>query len=150
MVGFIKGFFGSKAKQQDQAEQVTPPPAKPAKAQAYFLDADSAKTLGDLDYMRTAKAVRRTFPKTLANPKGFEKISQISSVEQLEAMKEVAAAVAPETVAKIEAQIEAVQQNSSASRNGQMAGGQSGSGDRRSTDTSMDMFRNMARDLKKR
>jgi len=149
MVGFIKGFFGSKAKQQNEVE-VTPPSAKAAKAQAYFLDADSAKSLGDLDYMRTAKAVRRTFPKTLANPKGFEKISQISSIEQLESMKEVAAAVAPEAVAKIEAQIEAIQQNSSASRNGQTAGGQSGSGDRRSTDTSMDMFRNMARDLKKR
>jgi hypothetical protein len=150
MVGFIKGLFGSKAKQQGEPQGDSSPPAKAAKAQAYFLDADSAKTLGDLDYMRTAKAVRRTFPKTLANPDGFEKISQIASIEQLEAMKEVAASVAPEAIAKIDAQIEAVRRESTASQNSQTSSSQTGYGDRRSTDTSMDMFRNMARDIKKR
>lgn len=150
MVGFIKGFFGSKAKKQSEVEQVDLTPSeKAARAQAYFLDADSAKTLGDLEYMRTAKAVRRTFPKTLANPKGFEKINQISSIAQLEAMKKVAASVAPEAIAKIDAQIEAVKQDN-ASQNGQAPSSQTGSSDRRSADTSMDMFRNMARDIKKR
>jgi hypothetical protein len=147
MVGFIKGFFGSKDKKQREMEVDSTPSEKAAKAQAYFLDADSAKTLGDLDYMRTAKSVRRTFPKTLANPQGFEKISQISSIAQLEAMKE--AAVTPEAIAKIDAQIEAVKQDNAA-QNGQAPSSQTGSGDRRSTDTSLDMFRNMARDIKKR
>jgi hypothetical protein len=150
MVGFIKGLFGSKAKKQGELQGDSSPSAKAAKAQAYFLDADSAKTLGDLDYMRTAKAVRRTFPKTLANPDGFEKINQISSIEQLKAMKEVAASVAPEAIAKIDAQIEAVQQEATASQNSQAPSSKTGYGGRRSTDTSMDMFRNMARDIKKR
>jgi hypothetical protein len=147
MVGFIKGLFGSKAKKQGDLEQGdAAPPAKDARSQAYFLDADSAKTLGDVDYMRTAKAVRRTFPKTLANPQGFEKISQISSLEQLKAMKD--AAVAPEAIAKIDAQIKAVQLDSAASQ-GSQTQSSSGSDGRRSADSSMDMFRNMARDLKK-
>jgi hypothetical protein len=147
MVGFIKGFFGSKAKKEREVEVDSTPSEKAAKAQAYFLDADSAKTLGDLDYMRTAKAVRRTFPKTLANPQGFEKISQISSIAQLEAMKE--AAVTSEAIAQIDAQIAAVKQDNAA-QNGQAPSSQAGSSDRRSTDTSLDMFRNMARDIKKR
>jgi hypothetical protein len=149
MVGFIKGFFGSKKKKQSEEQVDSTPSEKVAKAQAYFLDADSAKTFGNLEYMRTAKAVRRTFPKTLANPQGFEKINQISSIAQLEAMKEVAASVAPEAIAQIDAQIAAVKQDN-ASQNGQAPSNQAGSSDRRSADSSMDMFRNMARDIKKR
>jgi len=139
MVGFIKGFFRSKAKSQEsQQADTSAAPAQPSKNQAYFLDADSAQTFGDVEYMRTTKAVRRTFPKTLVNPEGFERIKQTSSVEQLKALKEIAASnLSPEAVSKIEAAIQSdlLQQAESKKR--------------RSADTSMDMFRNMARDLKK-
>ena len=140
MVGFIKGFFRSKTKQSQESQQADTSAAsvKASKNQAYFLDSDSAQTFGDVEYMRTAKAVRRTVPKTLVNPEGFEKIKQTSSVEQLKALKEIAASnLSPEAVSKIEAAIQSdlLQQAESKKR--------------RSADTSMDMFRNMARDLKK-
>ena len=37
----------------------------------FFLDPDDAQTMGNINYMRMAKKVRRTFPKTLKNPDGF-------------------------------------------------------------------------------
>lgn len=47
----------------------------------FFLSPDDAQTLGDINYMRTAKRVRKTFPKTLKNKDGFETITEVSSVE---------------------------------------------------------------------
>jgi hypothetical protein len=37
----------------------------------FFLDPDDAMTMGDINYMRTSKRTRRTFPKTASN-KGFD------------------------------------------------------------------------------
>ena len=47
----------------------------------FFLSPDDAQTLGDINYMRKSKKVRRTFPKTLKNKDGFEMITDVSSVE---------------------------------------------------------------------
>ena len=33
-------------------------------SESYFLEPDDSKTMGDIDYMRTSKKVKRTFPNT--------------------------------------------------------------------------------------
>ena len=47
----------------------------------YFLSPDDAMTMGDIDYMRTSKRTRRTFPKTLKNKDGFALDNEVSSVQ---------------------------------------------------------------------
>ncbi|MCL2932234.1 MAG: hypothetical protein MGG11_08135 [Trichodesmium sp. MAG_R03] len=49
MTGFITRFFGKKDDNQAKA--------------AFFLDPDSASSLGDVDYMRKSKTVKRSYPK---------------------------------------------------------------------------------------
>ncbi len=140
MIGFIKGLFGPKAKSGDSSEGSASPetvaPQKTAqktaqkKAQAFFLDADNAKTYGNIDYMRMSKAVRRTFPKTLANPDGFERNVEISAEKKMSLADSRRIIEAPTEPKPTAAPAE--------------------NGARRNTDTNMDMFRNMARDIKKR
>ena len=50
------------------------------KGKEYFLDEDDSKSFGNIDYMRTSKVTRRTFPKTASNKVG-EVIKQVSATE---------------------------------------------------------------------
>jgi len=106
---------------------------------SYFLEPDDAKTYGDIDYMRKSKTVRRTFPKTMGSSKGAEFIQEVSSMKA--------------------AKKTGFQSNnsSSISSNSDSSFGTSESSfqptepqRRRSTDTNMDMFRNMAKKIKKK
>ncbi|MEM9510202.1 MAG: hypothetical protein AAGA16_21375 [Cyanobacteria bacterium P01_E01_bin.35] len=45
----------------------------------FFLSEDDAQTLGDISYMRKSVRVRHTFPKTLKNPDGFAVEKEVSS-----------------------------------------------------------------------
>jgi hypothetical protein len=47
----------------------------------FFLSPDDAMTMGDINYMRTSKRTRRTFPKTLKNKDGFEFENEVSSMD---------------------------------------------------------------------
>lgn len=47
----------------------------------FFLEPDDAMTMGDINYMRSAKRTRRTFPKTLKNKDGFAFENEVSSIE---------------------------------------------------------------------
>ena len=47
----------------------------------FFLDPDDAMTMGDINYMRKATRTRRTFPKTLKNKDGFAFENEVSSIE---------------------------------------------------------------------
>jgi hypothetical protein len=47
----------------------------------FFLSPDDAMTMGDIDYMRTSKRTRRTFPKTLKNKDGFAFENEVSSMD---------------------------------------------------------------------
>ncbi|MDJ0518788.1 hypothetical protein [Dapis sp. BLCC M229] len=51
MTGFIRGLFGNKDDNQPK--------------EAFFLDADSASSLGDVDFMRKSKTVKRSYPKAV-------------------------------------------------------------------------------------
>ncbi len=107
---------------------------------AYFLEPDDAKTYGDIDYMRKSKTVRRTFPKTLGNNKGAEFIQEVSSMKA--------------------AKKNGLQQNSSSISTQSSSQSESFTSEssfqpsevdkRRSTDTNMDMFRNMAKGIKRK
>lgn len=140
MTGFIRNLFGSK-KQAPEAKEAAPveKPAKPAKAPkpprentAYFLDPDAAKTYGNIEYMRTAKKIKHTFPKGKVEGAYEAEISSMNmgggSVQSSSLSNPLFDAPArdPETGASSTPVSE-----------------------RRKADSSMDMFRNMAKDLKK-
>ena len=62
-------------------------PRKPAKEKPaeFFLDADASSSLGDVNYMRESKTIRRTFPGTAANPGTKEQIMEVAAeTEKLE------------------------------------------------------------------
>ncbi len=113
------GLFGKKDKKEDDPEK---------KDSAYFLDQDSAKTFGNIDYMRTPKGVKKTFP-TINGVKGAEMNEIFTSTQKLEssqadvAENNVSEPIAPSTFEpKVNTRV----------------------------DSSMDMFLNMAKDLKKK
>ncbi len=135
MTGFIKRLFGSKRDQPDPSNQ-SPNNLANQKKQAYFLDADAAKTYGDIDYMRTSKAVRRTFPKTKGNQGEFELTKSVSSMNEQKPESQPMNSSPPDPT-------------SSAMPASQPSFKKDETEERRKTDTSMDMFRNMARDIRK-
>lgn len=137
MTGFIKKLFGSKSNSVDAVEQ-TPPTSNGSnngsKEGAFYLDFDEARTFGNLDYMRTSKSVRRSFPKEKVGEDNAS-VRSISAMEmqngKAASSSQPAAPIKPKTIAK--ASEGASESNTS----------------RRSSDSSMDMFRNMARDIRK-
>jgi hypothetical protein len=154
MTGFIRGLFGgNKSGQPEQPKG------------AYFLDDDSAKSMGDVEYMRSIKATRRTFPVTVDQPDHIEIIQSVSAVDKsVNDSRKTGGYVAPKATAK------APTANSS---NGSAASFSSGSASsfasaqpqateptaeprvesstRRKSDGGggMDMFRSMAKDIRK-
>ncbi len=132
------GFFGKK-KDDTKAEQAKLTETNGSKPQAYFLDADQAKTFGNIDYMRTAKTVKRTFPKTAGNGGTFERVQTVSTLDAAKA----AALQSAMVKAEIDATASSKSSGSSASQS------ESKTTERRRADSSMDQFRNMARDIRK-
>jgi hypothetical protein len=114
------GLFGKKDKKDDADN----------KESAYFLDQDSAKTFGDIDYMRTPKAVKKTFA-TVNGVKLPEMIVAVTATEKM-ADGEIKAEKNQETKSAPEAKT--FEPNKSNAR----------------VDSSMDIFLNMAKDIKKR
>ena len=113
------GLFCKKDKKEDSENTES----------SYFLDEDSAKTFGDIDYMRTPKAVRKTFP-TVNGVKGADIVSAFTATEKVEnAETKAKAAQASENIS--ESTFEPKQINTS-------------------VDSSMDIFLNMAKDIKKK
>jgi hypothetical protein len=119
MTGFIRGLFNKKDK---------PVTTNETEGDTYFLDADSAKTFGDIDYMRTPRSVKRSFP-TMNGVKGAEYVEVISATEK--EVKDVEEETSSPSISpKVESNFEPNRNNVR-------------------VDSSMDMFRNMAKDLNK-
>jgi hypothetical protein len=119
---------------------------------SFFLDSDDAKSLGDIDYMRKAKRIRRTFPKTAGQPEEQEIEREISAMTVFDEKGKVSTVSGPATP-----ESEIAPTFSKATENGTNGATFGGVSDfqseatqtRRKTDTSMDMFRNMAKKIGK-
>ena len=72
MTGFIKGLLGNKDDNQPK--------------EAFFLDADSASSLGDVKFMRKPKRVKRSYPKAAGKINDIEGETEksVSSMEKQE------------------------------------------------------------------
>ena len=131
------GLFGSKTKYVDEAEPEDNRAAAPdQKTEDFFLSSDDAKTLGNVDFMRQSKTIKKTFPKTKGNP-NTELVQQVSSMEKVKVAGNQAFTDTPAPTPTPK------------SETGQTAEVAKASTERRRTNSSMDMFRNMARELKK-
>jgi hypothetical protein len=128
MTGFIRGLFGGKSK-TETTEETTSKPKKESKE--FFLAPDEAKTFGNIDYMRKEVIIRHTFPNVKGGVKEeAEVFIEVSATE----LKKLGEENAPETTSVIE--------EIKAETSGVVS-------QRRRGDSGMDMFRNMAKDLKK-
>ena len=121
MAGFFGLFSGRKAKFVDEPDTT---PVQPQRKEAFFLDNDAAKTLGDTEFMRKPITIKRTFAK------GGELVQEISSMEKRKASNN--------GVSPSKGKESTTSQTTS-----------SASAERRQSDSSMDMFRDMARTMKK-
>lgn len=129
MTGFIKGLFKKKNADDAPASESSAPNGKGA----YFLEPDDAKTFGDIDYMRTSKMVRRTFAK------GEARVRQVSAMDDVEMNGATfGSAQTPQQKPQPSSQSETKTFKPSSSE-----------AKRRSPDSNMDMFRNMAKDIRK-
>ena len=142
MTGFLRGLFKGKDNSDSEPKAEAPKPAKqkPIPVQknssAFFLDANEAQTYGDLDYMRASKKVKRTFPKTVDQPEEMEFVQEVSATKRIvENGKQV---TVPNSVVMLQNDQQPVLEVKK----------DEGS-DRRKSDSSMDIFRNMARDIRK-
>ncbi|WP_421659112.1 hypothetical protein [Leptothermofonsia sp. ETS-13] len=130
MIGFIKGLFGAGKPTEQSSQFPVATPQSSQNSQPYFLEADDARTLGNVNYMRTAKVVKRTFPKTADSKEEMEVMVEISSLTK----RDVSLNKALDTVNDSQSLTPRVDE----------------AAERRRADTSMDMFRDMARNIKKR
>jgi hypothetical protein len=96
-------------------------------AESFFLEPDDAKSLGNIDYMRTARKVKKSFPTTKAWGAGFEEESSTSAMAKDSANAQPT--VTPEVKISPETQQEIAQRRRGAS--------------------DLDMFRNMAKDMRR-
>jgi len=56
--------------------------ANPSKTDnAFFLDADSSSSLGDVNFMRRSNIIRRTFPGNADSPGDKEMVAEVASME---------------------------------------------------------------------
>lgn len=139
MTGFIRGLF-SKLKPDEAAtpapverpkqEKVERPKTKKEQS-AFFLESTEAQTFGNLEYMQTSKKTRRTFPKTLDNPNGNDYVQETSATGRVIPGKPQAA------TPKVE------------SEPTQSAPTADTAAERRKAASDMDMFRKMAKDIRK-
>ena len=103
----------------------------------FFLTPDEAQTMGNINYMRKSVRVRHTFPKTLKNPEGFEVVKEVSSSED-------------RSITSFDRSRD-INPNSTSQPTSDTASKATPSYSQiRPQSTSMDVFRNMARSIKKR
>lgn len=121
------GIFGGKPRYIDEIASSTS--ASEEKQEAFFLEPDEAVSLGNVEFMRKPKTIKHTFPKTLSGPAG-ETIKAVSSVQEVKLKTDGSS-------------------NGSNLSPDPVSPPSSVNDERRSSDNNLDMFRKMARDLKK-
>ena len=106
----------------------------------FFLSPDESQTLGDINYMRKSVRVRHTFPKNLKNPDGFEIVKEVSSSEDK----------AVTSFDRSSNSNVAASSTSQPTFSNPIANKVTTSSQPRAQGSSMDMFRNMARNIRKK
>lgn len=96
-------------------------------AEAFFLDPDEAKSMGNIDYMRKARKVKKSFPSSKAWGAGFEVEEEISAMEKNGFKPQPVSTSFTNPSPEVKAEVS----------------------QRRKVDSNMDIFRNMAKDLRK-
>lgn len=124
----MAGFFGFGGKTKYVDEPNDPQAQSNGQKGAYFLEPDDAKSFGNIEFMRKAHKIKRSFPKTLKGV-GKEVVAEISSLKKALAND---LGIASEATSKSE--------SSDTTQTKPV---------RRSADNNMDMFRKMAKELKK-
>jgi hypothetical protein len=136
VIGFIKGLFSFKSRRN--IEEV------PRPRDAFYLPDDDAKTFGDIDYMRSSKKTRRTFPKRVVGEIN-EFFNEVSSTKKFD-RKDQPTVSSPFNTTPLSGSQPSKPSEPYSSR----ASNSSNSAERRRADPNMDTFRNMARDIKKK
>ena len=129
-MGLFEFVFGKSAP-KDEAQS----------KQAFYLNDDDAKTFGNIEYMRSSKTVRRTFAKKKGQTESLESVKQISALKSAAASNDglfspLAQEVANENGATPSAASDRGVPKSERPR-------------RKPGSSDMDMFRNMAKDIRK-
>ena len=69
---------------------------KAAQKEAFYLDAESSSSMGDVKFMRRSNTIRRTFPGSADSPGGKEMVQEVASMEaKLETMTPGLAGLSP-------------------------------------------------------
>ncbi|MEL7504180.1 MAG: hypothetical protein AAFN18_17115 [Cyanobacteria bacterium J06554_6] len=136
MTGFIRGLFG-KGNNPEQPKE------------AFFLSEDDAKSFGDIEYMRSSKTVKRTFAKKKGQTEEIESVRSISAMGAKE-IKE-GDVPQPKKASSAASFSTPTPSFSTPAQSKPAAAPQPKAEDtaKRTPDSSMDMFRNMARDMRR-
>ncbi len=129
MTGWIRRFFGSK-KAESQPEETSS--SRPKKVRSFYLDPDEAKSLGNVEYMRTARTVEKTFMGGK-----YRTVESISALEVVDITEKTETTPSPEDVIPKTSTPQQSQSPASPAP-------------RRQAGSDMDTFRNMARDIKRK
>ena len=170
MTGFIKGLFKGGSKKAENQDPNAPtlggvvsdvkktlftkqeaPVSQPQSGDAFFLSPDEAKTFGDIDYMREVKTVERTFPKG----KRKDQVRQISATSYRN-MDDASFSSTPSFTTTPPKQTFAAPKPSFSSTTSSSTTSSTGASKveetekrRPAPDSGMDMFRNMAKSIRK-
>ena len=81
MVGIFKRFWGQADDSNTESKSLF---GWKKNSRDFFLSPDEAKTLGDIDYMRTSKTIHHTFPKVDNPDEGkVDVYDEVSSLEHI-------------------------------------------------------------------
>ena len=69
-----------KSRSKDDGQQAPKDAGKP-KTEAFYLDSDASSSYGNVDYMREAKTIRRTFPGSADNPGNKELVTEVDAMD---------------------------------------------------------------------
>ena len=70
-----------KSGSKNDGQQGLPKDSVKPKAEAFYLDSDTSSSYGNVDYMREAKTIRRTFPGSADNPGNKELVTEVDAMD---------------------------------------------------------------------
>ncbi|MBE9062541.1 hypothetical protein [cf. Phormidesmis sp. LEGE 11477] len=139
-MGILEFVFGKSTPKDDTAPK-----------QAFYLNDDDAKTFGNIDYMRSSKTVRRTFAKKKGQAEHMESVRQISSTAAKIIEANTNSSTSSQPAATFSSFNTPAASAPKAESNGSSTAAKSAPtpARRKPASSDMDMFRNMAKDIRK-